>query len=120
VEILAPPPLAVLLILATGATSDRLSSVLLGFPYILLAAYAYGMLPSILYAVAMEFWFENRLHARCGALATVALSALLGAVAGFVIQSVLVQELTLTYFLPIGALVGLIIGIYIFLLCRGQ
>jgi hypothetical protein len=109
-----PPPLAAFLIVVTGCnTSDGFYDILRGFLPFVLAAYSFGILPSILYVCAMEFWFQKGLHARCGLLCTVGLSSLLGIGAGFLIQLVIIQGLEITYFLSIGALVGAMIGFYV-------
>lgn len=114
VELGAPSPLAAFLIIITRSTSDSLSGILLGFPFFVMTAYAFGILPSILYAFLMEVWFEKNLHSRIGLLATVVFSAILGAGSGFSIQAVALQETGFTYFTSIGGIVGLIVGLFLF------
>jgi hypothetical protein len=110
----APSPLAAFLVIITQSTSDSLTEKLLGFPFFVFTAYAYGILPSMLYSFLMEVWFGMRLHLRFGRLATILFSALLGAGAGFLIQTVIIQEIKYGYFIPIGGIVGLIVGFFLF------
>ena len=110
----APDPLAAFCIVITRSTSDSLLDAALGFPIFVLTAYAFAILPSMLYAFLMEVWFEKNLHSRIGLLATVAFSAVLGATAGFAIQTVALQESGFTYFVSVGGIVGLIIGFFLF------
>lgn len=120
VELAAPSPLAALLIVITRSTSDSLATVILGFPMFVMLAYAFGILPSILYAFLMELWFEKNLHSRCGLLATMIFSGILGAAAGYAIQIFPVQDKGFTYFITIGGIVGLIVGSFLFRYSRGQ
>lgn len=115
VELTVPSPLAALLIAVTRSSSDDLTTLILGFPILVLASYAFGIWPSVLYAFLMEIWFGKNLHFRLGLLATTVFSGILGAAAGFAIQIFPVQDAGFTYFITIGGIVGLIIG---FFLCR--
>jgi len=117
IEVLAPPLLAAVLLLIRD-TSSPFSDKLLGFIPLLLFTYGFGIVPSFIYMVAMEFWFRSGLHARYGLFSTVGLSAVLGTGAGFL--SFLFAEWTgfLTqpdsfWLVWMGALVGLLIGFYV-------
>lgn len=113
VELLAPPPLAVLLLLVTGRTSDSFLDIVIGLLPIIGAAYGLGIVPSIIYMGVMEFWFRWGLHTRFGLLCTVLLSGTLGAAAGFLIQLFLASSAGPSTLWWIGALVGLLIGVYV-------
>ena len=115
IEILAPPLLAALVISVNKPGEDILD-ILLGFPVFVLAAYMYGVPPSVAYAVLMEFWFGMGLHERCGRICTVGLSSMLGMGAGYLIQ-LIIPGGGMPLF-PVGGLIGLLIGTY--LVCRGQ
>jgi len=118
IEWLGPPFLAAFLttifITTTGRTGDSISDTVVRFPAFVCVAYMLGIVPSLLYMLAMEVWFRKGLHARYGMLCTVCLSSLLGTGAAFVIQLVL-QAITMGMsFLPsIGAFVGCLIGLYV-------
>lgn len=114
VEIGAPAPIAVVMICALGCTPDKVGDVLLGLPNILAIAYAFAFIPSVVFAFLMEMWFGYRMQFRCGALATIGLSMTLVAGIGYVVQILLSNEATISYFVPIGALDGLVIGIVLY------
>ena len=117
IEALAPPFLATLIMAATDR-SDTFLMLLAGFLPLLLFAYAFGIIPSVLYALAMECWFHSGLRARCGLLCTVGLSGLLGAGAGWLSA---LLGMSLGFFTKpddsslarIGLFVGLLIGFYV-------
>jgi len=124
-EVLAPPFSAVLLILIFGFfgshESVTFSDVLFGFfgfiP-LLMFAYAFGIIPAIIYAGVMELWFHFGLRSRLGLLCTVGLSGLLGLGAGFLSGWVGIWLGFLTHpddyrLAKIGAMVGLLIGYYV-------
>ena len=81
IELLAPPFLAAILFIV-GDKSDSWVAILIGFLPLLFFAYLFGIIPSALYTVVMEFWFRCGLHARFGSFCTVVASLLLGVAAG--------------------------------------
>jgi len=117
-ELLAPPFLATIWLLITSSKSETISDAILGFVPLLLFAYMFGVIPAILYTVAMELWFRFGLRARCGLLCTIGLSAFLGAGAGFLSAAFgawigfLIWP-DCIHFLWIGAWIGLLIGFYV-------
>jgi len=112
VEILIPPLLGAIIVACSGRTADDVLHLIFGFPAFLIFAYAYGIVPSTVYAAVMEVWFRRGYHYRYGLASTVILSALLGLGAGFGIQ-LAVQGTGTTYFLLVGLVVGLMIGFYV-------
>ena len=117
IELLAPPLLAAVALVATSYKQETLASILLGFVPLVAAAYALGFIPSVLYAGSMELWFRSGLRVRFGLLCTVLLSACLGAGAGF-LSAVLGAGLGFSqadrlYLLQLGAVIGLLIGFYV-------
>jgi hypothetical protein len=117
-ELLVPPFLATIWLLITSSKSETISDAILGFVPLLLFAYMFGIIPAILYTVAMELWFRFGLRVRCGLLCTVGLSAFLGAVAGFLSAGIgaLLGFLIwpdCIHFLWIGAVVGLLVGFFV-------
>jgi hypothetical protein len=117
IEVLAPAPLALVALLVTSYKQDTLAGILLGFIPGVCAAYVLGFVPSLLYTGAMELWFHLGLRARCGFVCTGILSSLLGAGAGF-LSAVLgtglgFSETDRLFFLRLGALIGLLIGLYV-------
>ena len=117
-ELLAPPFLTTIWLLIASSKSEPISDAILGFLPLLFFAYMFGIIPALLYTVAMELWFQFGLRARCGLLCTVGLSAFLGAAAGclsagigallaFLIPSDCIN------FLLIGAVDGLLVGFYV-------
>jgi hypothetical protein len=115
-EILAPPLLATIWLLITSSKSETISGVILGFLPLLFFAYIFGIIPALLYTVAMELWFQFGLRVRCGLLCTVGLSAFLGAGAGFLSAGIgallgFLIWMDCIHFLWIGASVGLLIGL---------
>ena len=116
IELLAPPFLVTIWLLITSSKSESISDAILGFLPLLCFAYIFGIIPGILYTVAMELWFRFGLSARCGLICTAGLSACLGAVAGFLSAGigVLIGFLIPTdcwHFALIGVVIGLLIGI---------
>lgn len=112
IEILIPPLLGAIIVACSGRTADNAWHIIFGFPAFLMFAYAFGIVPSAIYAAAMEFWFKKGCHYRYGLVSTVVFSALLGLGAGFGIQF-LIQGVGITYFLFVGLVVGLIVGFYV-------
>jgi hypothetical protein len=62
-ELLAPPFLATVWLLITSSKSETISGAILGFIPLLLFAYMFGIIPAILYTVAMELWFARSVWA---------------------------------------------------------
>jgi hypothetical protein len=117
VELLAPPLLAAVALVAASYKQETLAGILLGFVPLVMAAYVLGFIPSLLYTGAMELWFRSGLRVRFGLLCTVLLSACLGAGAGF-LSAVLgaglgFSEADRLHLLRLGAVVGLLIGFYV-------
>jgi hypothetical protein len=118
IELLTPPFLATLWLVVISWKAETISSVLLGFLPLLLFAYLFGIIPALLYTFAMERWFRSGLRVRFAWLCTAGLSALLGAAAGFLAAAFgagigfLIPSDCL-HFLRIGAVVGLLIGVYV-------
>ena len=116
IELLAPPFLVTIWLLITSSKSESISDAILGFLPLLCFAYMFGIIPAILYTVAMEFWFRFGLRARCGLICTAGLSACLGAIAGFLSAGIGVLlgfliPMDCGHFALIGAVIGLLIGI---------
>jgi len=114
-EILAPPFLTTIWLVITSSKAETIADGIRGFFPLLLFAYVFGILPALLYTLAMELWFKFGLRARCGLLCTIGLSAFLGAWAGFLSAAIgtLLGFLIWSdciHFLWIGASVGLLIG----------
>jgi hypothetical protein len=84
----------------------------------LIYAYIFGLIPAILYTIAMELWFHFGLRSRFGLLCTATLSGILGASAGY-LSSVIGRRLEVLtpsdchYFLQAGVVGGLLIGFYV-------
>lgn len=117
VEVFAPPFLATIALVILIAKNDSASGILLGFIPFLFCAYVFGIIPSLLYMLAMESWFKLKLRGRWGMLCTVGLSVLLGTAAGLMTNVLAHVTGFLTgaddLWLPkIGALVGLLVGFY--------
>jgi hypothetical protein len=81
IEVLAPPFLAAM-IAAAGDKSSEWYMIIAGFIPLLFFFYLLGIIPSVIYALGMELWFFAHLRERCGLICTVAVSGLLGFVAG--------------------------------------
>ena len=117
VELLAPPLLAAVALVAVSYKQETLAGILLGFVPLVMAAYVLGFIPSLLYTGAMELWFRSGLRVRFGLLCTVLLSACLGAGAGF-LSAVFgaglgFSEADRLHLLRLGAVIGLLIGFYV-------
>jgi hypothetical protein len=118
VEILSPSFLAAAIFTISGCGSDNITDRFVFFPFFLVFAYLYGIVPSVVYAAVMEFWFKKRFHIhKYGLLSTAAVSATLGLGAAFLIQLV-IQGTKISSLLPIGTLVGLMVGLYLARRCR--
>ena len=116
IEALAPSFLATVILAATDR-SDTFWMILAGFVPLLGSAYFFGFIPSVVYTLAMEVWFQMGLRARCGLLCTLGFSAILGAGAGF-LSALLASPLGFTssdcfHFLRMGALIGFLIAFYV-------
>ena len=117
-ELLAPPFLATVWLAVASAKSETISSILAGFLPLLFFAYVFSFIPSLVYALVMEIWFQSGMHARFGSLCTIGLSSSLGGGAGF-LASVIgagVGFLSLSdcrHFLLVGTVVGLLVGFYV-------
>jgi hypothetical protein len=118
-ELLAPPFLAaVWVIIFSSYESETLSVLVVGSLGLVMFSYMFGIIPAILYTVAMELWFQFGLRARCGLLCTVGLSAFLGAVAGYLSAGIgawlgFLIPMDCRHFALIGAVIGLLIGFYV-------
>jgi hypothetical protein len=117
VELIAPPFLAAM-ISAAGDKSSEWYMIIAGFLPLLFFFYLLGTIPSVIYALVMEMWFYAHLRERCGVICTVAVSGLLGCVAGlggawsgiwfgFLTRP---DDVSLA---RIGAVVGLLVGFYV-------
>jgi len=114
IEALSPPFLGAFILTFSGCGSDTWPDRFLFFIPFLLAAYAFCIIPSLIYTVAMELWFWLGLRTRFGLLCTVIFSAALGCGAGLAIEFVIdFHQILSTVLLWIGALVGLLIGFYV-------
>jgi hypothetical protein len=117
IEVLAPPFLAALVMLAADK-SDSPLDIVLGFFPSLIFFYGFGVIPSLVYGLLMELWFRSRLSARCGLFGSILLSGVLGAGAGFsaawlgVCSGVLTQ-IDISFLVRVGAIVGLLLGFYV-------
>ncbi|MCG3150698.1 MAG: hypothetical protein PCFJNLEI_04189 [Verrucomicrobiae bacterium] len=111
VEIGLPCPLAACVMLLVCRPSNSLPEMLVGFPLLIAYAYAFGIVPSLLYAGLMEIWFGLKLDRRCGSVATVIFSGLLGAASGFSIQLVTTQATGGLPLVSVGGIVGLGVGV---------
>ena len=114
IEVLAPPFLGACMVMVRPSAADNFHERFFGFLPLVVAAYTFAIIPSLLYTAVMELWFWLGLRARCGLLCTVVFSAAIGCGAGFMIEYVIdFQQILSTVFLWIGALVGLLIGFYV-------
>jgi hypothetical protein len=117
-ELLTPPLLAAFLVVIfltiSGQNGDGVLKTIIYFPGFVCVAYWFGLIPSLLYTIVMEFWSRKGLHARCGLLCTVGLSSLLGTGAALLLHLV-VQDygFGIRIFLPLGASVGCLTGYYV-------
>jgi len=118
-ELLAPPFLAaVWVIVFSSHESETFSVLVVGSLGLVMFSYMFGIIPAILYTVAMELWFRFGLRARCGLICTIGLSAFLGAVAGFLSAGIGVLigfliPMDCGHFALIGAVIGLLVGFYV-------
>ena len=117
VELLAPPLLAAVALVAASFKQETLADVLFGFFPLVVAAYLLGFIPSLLCTGSMELWFCSGLCVRFGFLSTLLLSACLGAGAGL-LSAVLgtrlgCSEADYLYLLQLGAFIGLLTGFYV-------
>jgi hypothetical protein len=113
-ELFAPPFLAVLLLITTDR-SETVDEILTAFLPMLFFAYAFGIIPSLIYMLAMEFWFQSGLRTRFGFLCTIGLSGLLGVGAGFLSAWLGIcfgsfTQPDIYYLARTGAIVGSLIG----------
>ena len=114
IEMFAPPFLGACMVMVRPSAADNFHERFFGFLPLVVAAYTFAIIPSLLYTAAMELWFWLGLRARCGLLCTVIVSAALGCGAGLAIEYVIDgQQILSTVFLREGALVGLLIGVYV-------
>lgn len=123
-EAIAPVPLgAILMMLTTSRASESVGEVVKAFPIFLMVSYVFGIVPSLLYAGIMELWFCNKLNEKLGCILTILFSVLLGFLSGFIVF-VFSKPFTkgtasdMLHIAGIGALVGLVIGIYLARRCR--
>ncbi len=118
VELLAPPFLAVIWIaVTTFHMSDGIAIFAASF-MMLVFAYLFSIIPSLIYASVMEVWFRSGLRTRFGLFGTAGLSSLLGMGGGILACVIgtwlgpLIGE-DFRNFALIGAVVGLVVGLYI-------
>lgn len=114
-ELLAPPFLAAVWLAVASFKSETILSTLAGFLPLLFFACLFGLIPSLVYALAMEIWFRSRLRRRFGLFCTVGFSSFLGAGAGFLATAIgaLLGFLFLSdcpHFSLVGAVIGLSVG----------
>src|ERR1039457_1285994 len=107
IEVLAPPFLGAFIVVFTDPGGYSFMDRIKAFPQFLYGTYIFAIMPSCVYALAMELWFWFGLRARLGLLCTVAFSALLGCGAGAFIQHITDGDVQVVL---LGALVGLVIG----------
>jgi hypothetical protein len=118
-ELLAPPFLAAVWVsIFSSHESETLSVIVVGSLGLVIFSYMFGIIPAILYTVAMELWFQFGLRARCGLLCTVGLSAFLGALAGYLSAGIgawlgFLIPSDCRHFALIGAVIGLSVGFYV-------
>jgi hypothetical protein len=119
VELLAPAFLATLWLVVTSShEAQTLSVIIFGSCALLVFSYLFAIVPSAMYAIAMEIWFRSGLGVRLGLLCTSALSCLLGAAGGFLSGAIgrVLGFLTPSdnfHFARAGAVIGLLIGFYV-------
>jgi hypothetical protein len=117
VEVVAPPFVAAM-IMVPGDRASEWYMLIAGFFPFMLFAYSFGIIPSVIYALAMELWFHARLHERCGLVCTIGVSGLLGLGAGLAAGWSAIWMGILTSpddfnFAAIGTVVGLLLGFYV-------
>lgn len=122
-EIFAPSPIGAVLILLTSRTPETFTEIVKTLPIFLLISYAFGIVPSLLYAFAIELWFRNKPHRQLNFALTALVSLLLGTLSGFfvfVLSAVFTAGSTsdLLRFVGIGSMVGLMIGVCLAPRCR--
>jgi hypothetical protein len=118
VELVAPPFLAVVWLAVSSIRVEPIHDVVLGFFPLLILAYAFSIVPSLLYALVMEVWFRSGLRARFGCFCTAGFSSLLGAGGGFLACAIGIWLGPLIsfdrgHFALIGAVAGLLVGFYV-------
>ena len=108
VELVGPALVGTILLFVLNQEEFRSTSgiTLRVFLSYLAYAYAFSIVPSLLYALFMEMWLKRSTRIRFGALGVVLLSTALGAAAGGAIT--LATEAPVAW---IGVLVGLILGV---------
>jgi hypothetical protein len=118
VELLAPPFLAVMWMAVASLIKEGPSFTVALYAFVLIFAYFFSAVPSVLYTFVMEVWFRSGLHARFGLFCTAGLSSLLGTGAGLLACAIgiwfghLIGE-SFGNFALIGAVVGLLVGLYV-------
>ena len=119
VELLAPPFLAMIWIaVTTFSISDGIFAIFGTFFFVLMFAYLFSIIPSLIYTVVMEVWFRSGLRTRFGLFCTAGLSSLLGGGAGFLACVIGIRLGPLISFdrgnfALIGAVAGLLVGFYV-------
>ena len=117
IELLAPPFLAAIITIA-GDKASEWYMIIAGFVPLLFFFYIFGIVPSAIYAFAMELWFSARLRERCGLICTSAVSGIFGCAAGFagawsgIWLGFLTRPDDLS-FARLGLVVGLLVGFYV-------
>ena len=106
-EILAPPALGAIVMTAYVCVRSAAFEELKWLPVYLVCAYPVAILPSFIYAVAMEYWFRHGLQLRFGLLGTTLVSAALGGVCGAVINVLFHSPVPFAFG---GVVVGTILG----------
>jgi hypothetical protein len=122
IEILAPAPLAAIMIAIATPASQSLAVATGGFASLVFIAYLFALVPSLIYSLVMEKWFALRLDKKYGRVSTAMLSLTLGSVSGGGIWCLgamlgFITRVDAPPLLLVGSLVGLIIGG--FLTCKG-
>ena len=119
IELSAPPFLAVMwMAVASSIKGEPIFTILLACFPMLIFAYLFSIIPSLVYTLVMEVWFRLGLHTRLGLFCTAGLSSSLGAGAVFLAVIIgiwfghLIGE-DWRDFALMGAVIGLLVGLYV-------
>ena len=119
-ELFAPPLLAVMWMTVEEGfmKSESIFITLVALFPMLMFAYLFSIIPSLIYTLVMETWFRAGLGARLGLFSTAGLSSLLGAGACFLACAIGIWlgpliSFNRGQFALIGAGAGLLIGFYV-------
>jgi hypothetical protein len=114
IEFLAPPLLGTIpfFISAGGGTDDTFQHAVSGFCKLAVIAYIVCIIPTTIYAVAMEIWFRKGPCLRYGLIGTICFSTILGLGAGVLLMGIR-PEGDEWFFPKAGAWVGFTIGYFL-------